>query len=101
MQEADASIDRAAIKRIMAACPGLPLVLHGGSGISGADRRALALDTAVCKFNIGTELRMTFGAALRDAVASDPAQFDRIALLSKTMPPMREMAGQILRQLAR
>lgn len=101
MQEADATIDRAAIARITAACPGLPLVLHGGSGIAGADRRALALETAICKFNIGTELRMAFGAALRDAVASDPAQFDRIALLSKTMPPMRLMAGQILRQLAR
>ena len=41
------------------------------------------------------------GAALRNAVVSDPAQFDRIALLSKTMAPMRVMAGQILRQLAR
>jgi fructose-bisphosphate aldolase class II len=101
MQEADATIDRSAIARITAACPGLPLVLHGGSGISAADRRALALDTAICKFNIGTELRMAFGAALRNAVVSDPAQFDRIALLSKTMAPMRVMAGQILRQLAR
>lgn len=101
MQEADVAIDRAAIARIMAACPALPLVLHGGSGISASDRRALARDTAICKFNIGTELRMAFGAALRDAVASDPSQFDRIALLSKTMAPMRQMAGEILRQLAR
>lgn len=101
MQEADATIDRAAIARISAACPDLPLVLHGGSGIAGADRRALALETAICKFNIGTELRMAFGVALRGAVASSPDQFDRIALLSETMPPMRALAGQIMRQLAR
>ena len=43
----------------------VPLVLHGGSGIPPAIRRQLARETRVKKFNIGTELRMAFGAALR------------------------------------
>lgn len=100
MQASDAVIDRAAIDRIAALCPGLPLVLHGGSGIAGDDRRDLALHSAVCKFNIGTELRMAFGQSLREAVLRDATEFDRTALLKQTMAPMQRIAGQILRQLA-
>ena len=37
----------------------LPLVIHGGSGVSTAQRQHLAANSAVCKFNIGTELRQT------------------------------------------
>lgn len=88
MQTHDAVIDWAALRRIEAAVPGLPLVLHGGSGIAADERRRLARETQVCKFNIGTELREVFGAALRQAVTRDPARFDRLAILSETIPPL-------------
>ena len=42
-----------------------PLVLHGSSGVSYESRRHLALNTSICKFNIGTELRQEFGKNLR------------------------------------
>ncbi len=95
-QRPDAVIDWPALHAIEAACPGLPLVLHGGSGIPLPDRQALAA-TNVCKFNIGTELRMAFGAALRQAVNRDPARFDRIAILSETIAPLTDAARASIR----
>jgi fructose-bisphosphate aldolase class II len=74
----------------------LPLVLHGGSGIPLDMRQHLARNTRVKKFNIGTELRMTFGSSLRKALQEEPSQFDRIALLKKTIAPMKQEAARIL-----
>lgn len=99
MQAHDAVIDWPALRAIEAAVPGLPLVLHGGSGIAAAERKRLAQNSQVCKFNIGTELRQTFGAALRASVLRDPARFDRIALLSETIAPLRDAAQKLIEGL--
>jgi fructose-bisphosphate aldolase class II len=96
MQTHDAVIDWGALHQIEAAVPGLALVLHGGSGISVPDRTRLAQTSQVCKFNIGTDLRQVFGAALRGAVARDTARFDRIAILSETIPPLRDAARKVI-----
>ena len=96
MQSSGAPIDQARIRDIAAVAPGLPLVLHGGSGIAPDLRRALAR-TNVCKFNIGTDLRQVFGAALRAALNRDPARFDRIALLSETEDPVTDAARAAIR----
>lgn len=77
-----------------------PLVLHGGSGIRHADRVRLAGQTRVCKFNFGTELRQTFGRALRDQLAGHPGQFDRIEILAGTVPALRAAAKDILLTVA-
>jgi fructose-bisphosphate aldolase, class II len=95
-----ATVDLGALAAMAAAAPALPLVLHGGSGIAPDQRRLIAARTTVCKFNIGTELRMAFGAALRDAVGRDPARFDRIAILSDTIDPMIAAARAAIRSLA-
>lgn len=99
MTEGVAAIDFAALKAIGAAVPGLPLVLHGGSGIAPQDRARIVRETAVRKFNIGTELRQVWGAALRRAVARDAARFDRIGLLSETIAPLTEAARGVIRGL--
>lgn len=75
----------------------VPLVIHGGSGVPPAQRADLAARSAICKFNIGTELRMAFGAALRQALDRDPAQFDRIAILKQTQGPVRDAARAVIR----
>lgn len=87
------------IERIRAieALTDLPLVIHGGSGVPVAQRRALALGSNICKFNIGTELRMAFGSALRQAVNSDAARFDRVSILKETHDPMVAATRQVLR----
>ena len=76
-----------------------PLVLHGGSGIPPAIRRRLARETRVKKFNIGTELRMAFGAALRKSLADDPAAFDRLELLGNTIAPLKIGAKAVITAL--
>ncbi len=77
----------------------VPLVIHGGSGVPVAQRTALARGSKICKFNIGTELRMAFGAALRDAVNADPARFDRVRILKETHEPVVAATRRVLRAL--
>jgi len=82
--------------RAIEAVTGIPLVIHGGSGVPVDQRRRLAAGSQICKFNIGTELRKAFGAALREAVNRDPERFDRVAILSETHDPMVAAARTVL-----
>ena len=66
-----ATIDIDKIKTIQNSIS-VPLVLHGGSGIPNRIRKKLARETSIAKFNIGTELRMTFGNALRKQLKNNP-----------------------------
>jgi fructose-bisphosphate aldolase class II len=94
-----AGIDIERLMAIQSAAPDLPLVLHGGSGIDTPTRQFLAGKTHICKMNIGTELRMAFGAALRSVLARDPALFDRNKILEATTPPMIAAARQAITTL--
>ncbi len=96
--EKTAGIDWAALKAIEAVTS-LPLVLHGGSGIPVAMRRKLAATSRVCKFNIGTELRMAFGEALRRSIATQPDVFDRNALLDPVIDPVRKATIRVIAEL--
>ena len=91
-------IDRPALAAIEAVVD-CPLVLHGASGINHADRRWLATETAVCKFNVGTELRQTFGAALRDVLAENPNMFDRNKILTEVKERMAIETRKLFSQL--
>ncbi len=93
-------IDESALRAIEAAAD-VPLVIHGGSGVPAPMRRHLAAHSKICKFNIGTELRMTFGSALRQTLHDHPDEFDRIAILKETIPPLRRAAQRVLRDLSR
>ena len=97
-QDRHGGLDEARLRAIEALTP-VPLVIHGGSGVPLAQRRALALGSNICKFNIGTELRMVFGAALREAVNRDPARFDRISILSETHDPVVAATRRVLAAL--
>jgi fructose-bisphosphate aldolase class II len=77
----------------------VPLVIHGGSGVPTPQRAQLAASRAIAKFNIGTELRIAFGTALRHSIARDPAEFDRIAILSQIEGPVMAAAIAVLRNL--
>jgi fructose-bisphosphate aldolase, class II len=83
--------------RAIEAVTRLPLVLHGGSGIPLETRQMLARQTRVSKFNIGTELRMEFGKALRKSLKDQPDVFDRIKLLNPTIAALREATVELLR----
>jgi fructose-bisphosphate aldolase class II len=94
------SIDFPALAAI-AARTRVPLVLHGGSGIPVAMRRRAAREFRVAKFNVGTELRMAFGAALRHHLAANPKSFDRIEILLATAPALKNVANDVIRALWR
>lgn len=77
----------------------VPLVIHGGSGVPVDQRLSLAAKTAICKYNIGTELRQVFGSALREAVNRDATRFDRVALLSETHEPVMAATRRVLQSV--
>lgn len=94
LETTSSSIDFERLEKI-AAVVTQPLVIHGTSGIKEADLKRLAT-MAVCKFNIGTTLRMAFGRALRQTLESDPEVFDRLTIFNQVMPPMQQEASRNL-----
>jgi fructose-bisphosphate aldolase class II len=95
-QNKDSGLDLDRIRAIEAVTS-VPLVIHGGSGVPLEQRQMLARRSKVCKFNIGTELRMAFGEALRSSVNSDTARFDRVQILKDTHAPLVEATRTVLR----
>ena len=97
-QEQSGGLDEARIAAIEALTD-IPLVIHGGSGVPSVQRRRLARESAICKFNIGTELRMAFGQALRESVNRDPDRFDRVQILKDVEAPLVAAARDVLANL--
>lgn len=74
MQSRTASLDFELIGRLRDAV-GVPLVLHGSSGVADADlRRAIA--AGMTKINVGTLLNVRFTAAVRAYLSGDAAAVD-------------------------
>ena len=97
--EKTSGIDFEALRAIEAVTT-LPLVLHGGSGIPLDARMKLARETRVKKFNIGTELRLAFGASLRKYFNENPQSFDRNVILGATIKDVKAETVKVLRSLA-
>jgi fructose-bisphosphate aldolase class II len=95
-QDKEGGLDMQRIREIEALTT-VPLVIHGGSGVPVAQRTELATTSKVCKFNIGTELRMAFGKALREAVNADPSCFDRVTIMKETHDPLVAATRNVLR----
>ena len=94
----EGGLDEDRIRKVEAVTS-VPLVIHGGSGVPVAQRTHLARTSAICKYNIGTELRMVFGSALRAALAADEERFDRVQILRDLEAPIMEAAREVLRAL--
>ncbi|MCK0126276.1 class II fructose-bisphosphate aldolase [Gelidibacter sp. F2691] len=94
-QDKEGGLDEPRIRAIEAVTS-VPLVIHGGSGVPMTQRTTLARSSRICKFNIGTELRMAFGDALRTAVNTDPDRFDRVQILKETHDPMVAATRRVL-----
>jgi len=95
-QDKEGGLDEPRIRAIEAITD-VPLVIHGGSGVPVAQRSQLARTSRICKFNIGTELRMAFGTALWEAVNRDPDRFDRVQILKETHDPLVTATRDVLR----
>jgi len=98
-QNKEGGLDEDRIRAIEAVTD-VPLVIHGGSGVPVNQRKRLAQTSNICKFNIGTELRMTFGNSLRKTLADAPDLFDRVQILKDVEPDIQTAARRVLRGLA-
>ena len=87
--------------RLIEQVTSIPLVIHGGSGVPVKQRSFLSKNSKICKFNIGTELRMAFGNALRLSVNQDTKRFDRIQILKDTHDPLVQATRKVLSTLKR
>lgn len=99
-QKKEGGLDEERIKSIETVSD-VPLVIHGGSGVPLNQRIKLARNSKICKFNIGTELRMAFGNALRLSVNQDTKRFDRIQILKDTHYPLFQATREVLSTLKR
>ena len=97
--EKSSGLDRSSVELIQAQT-NVPLVIHGGSGVPASQRHEFAKATSICKYNIGTELRMAFGAALRTAINRDSEIFDRNTILKQTHDPVVTAARAVLQSMA-
>jgi fructose-bisphosphate aldolase class II len=76
----------------------IPLVIHGTSGIVDRDIRLLS-ERDVAKFNVGTVLRKRFGSSLRSTLESNPELFDRLSIMQKVIPDLKETATKVIKLL--
>ena len=79
------------------AATGIPLVLHGGSGVRQADVLA-AMMKGIAKVNVGTEIRQAYEQGLRDGGEGRAveATYGRTASLLRDYFGIAGIAGQIL-----
>lgn len=91
-------VDVARLEAIRDATDGLPLVLHGASGLDDDQLRA-AVAAGVMKVNVNAELRRAYLGALREGLAEDG---DSVAALQqRAIAAMAEAAAAKLRLLGK
>lgn len=75
---------------------GVPLVLHGGSGIPDEDFIS-AIDAGVAVIHINTELRVAYRNALRESLQNDPDEIAPYKILKKSIQAMSEVVQKRLK----
>ena len=94
MTTRDASLDEDLIRAIRAAV-GVPLVLHGSSGVSDDGmRRAIA--AGMTKINVSTHLNKVFTGAVRATLAADGALVDSRKWMRPARDAVSAEAGRLL-----
>lgn len=67
----DSVLDLKRLKTINQIVGSLPLVLHGGSGVSNREIK-LAIKLGIAKINVNTELRLAYTNALKESLKNNP-----------------------------
>jgi fructose-bisphosphate aldolase class II len=78
----------------------VPLVLHGSSGVDDAGLQA-AVRAGICKVNIGTRLNQVMTAAVREALAAQPALSDPRKYLGPGRAAIRTEIARMVSLLAK
>lgn len=98
MTERTAYLDHHLIARLRATA-GVPLVLHGSSGVPDDDLRQ-AITAGMTKVNIGTALNIAFTTTVRDRLAAEPTVVDPRRYLRPARDAMTAAAARLLRVVA-
>ncbi len=84
----EARIDHARVARIRE-LTGVPLVLHGASGVTDEGYRA-GIAAGICKINIATELNKAFTRGIHEALAKNPDEIDPRRIVGVGRDRMKE-----------
>jgi fructose-bisphosphate aldolase, class II len=98
MLDRSAVLDHDLISRI-ASEVGIPLVLHGSSGVPDDELKA-AVRAGMVKVNIGTALNIAFTGAVRERLQADTAVVDPRTYLRPARDAMADVVAHALRVLA-
>ncbi len=69
----------------------VPIVMHGGSDLPDEISKEL-INNGMSKFNIGTDLKIAFSSAMREALSTDPIRFQPFDSLQYAMDKTEEKA---------
>lgn len=89
----DLDIER--IKEISEAC-GIPLVLHGGSGITDDDFTA-SIDSGISVVHINTEIRVAYKEAMKRSLAENPEEIAPYKIMDSVVKAMEEVVKRRLK----
>jgi fructose-bisphosphate aldolase class II len=89
-----AALDHALLKRL-AASLGVPLVLHGSSGVPDGELRA-AVEGGIAKVNVGTALNIAMTGAIREFLAARPEAVDSRKYLSVGREAMAQTVARFI-----
>jgi fructose-bisphosphate aldolase class II len=95
MTERSAALDAELISRLRAVV-GVPLVLHGSSGVPDAEL-AQAVAAGITKVNVGTLLSVAYTSSIREALAAAPEVTDP----RKYLRPARDKIAAVVADLLR
>jgi len=82
--------------KILREAAGVPLVLHGGSGITDEEFKQ-AIEAGISTIHINTELRIAYRQALQKALSENP---DEIAPYKYLRPAREAMQAVIEKRMA-
>lgn len=90
-------LDMELLAKIKSAVHGLPLVLHGGSGIPEAMVKA-AIQNGIAKINVNTECQIAFAKALRGYFDAGHDRAPKGHALQKLLRPGLEAIEEVVKQ---
>ncbi|GAX51955.1 class II fructose-bisphosphate aldolase [Streptomyces olivochromogenes] len=93
-----ATLDHERLKRLTAAL-GVPLVLHGSSGVPDGELSA-AVAGGIAKVNVGTALNIAMTGAIREFLAAHPEAVDSRKYLSVGREAMAGTVARLIRVLS-
>ncbi|OHA58245.1 MAG: hypothetical protein A2571_03240 [Candidatus Vogelbacteria bacterium RIFOXYD1_FULL_44_32] len=94
----DPRLDIELIKNMRTKC-GVPLVLHGGSGITDEDFRS-AIKAGVSMIHINTEIRIVFRDALKIYLQNNPDEIAPYKIMAPSMHAIEQKTTERLRLFA-